>query len=207
MLNFIGEMRKLFLLFTVGILAGCDKEQEVKSDCPDVYYEITSPDLLNNKLKTGTYWVYLDSVSMATDSTAISSYSEGKAGTCEEFHAYGYNMVTYPALLGSNMAIYQGGIEKNTGGLPNTGIKIYTDFNYPDSSSTFTCSRLDSCFIYDRYYKRVEKVIVPSDPSNIGKTKSIYYFNSDYGLLRQDKFNASSVLTSKRLLKRKNIVR
>jgi len=200
-------MRKLILLFVIATLTGCDKEEDVTTKCSDAYYEITSPDLLNNKLKTGTYWIYLDSVSMATDSTAISSFSEGKAGTCEEFHAYGYNMVTYPTFLGSNMAIYQGGIEKNTGGLPNTGIKIYTDFNYPDSSSAFNCSRLDSCFIYDRYYKRVEKVTVASDPSNIGKTKSIYYFNSEFGLLRQDKFNSSSALISKRLLKRKNIVR
>ncbi len=200
-------MKKLFLLLTIALFAGCDKEKDVTAECPDTYYEITSPDLLNNKLKTGSYWIYLDSVNMATDSTAVSSYSEGKAGKCEEFHAYAYNMVTYPALLASNIAIYQGGIEKNTGGLPNTGIKIYTDFNYPDSSSAFNCSRLDSCFIYDRYYKRVEKVTIASDPSNIGKTKSIYYFNSEFGLLRQDKFNASSVLTSKRLLKRKNIVR
>ena len=200
-------MKKLFLLFTIALLASCDKDKEVKNECTGVYYEITSPDLLNNKLKTGTYWIYLDSVSMATDSTVVSSYSEGKAGKCEEFHAYGYNLVTYPALLGSNIAIYQGGIEKNTGGLPNTGIRIYTDFNFPDSSSAFNCSRLDSCFIYDRYYKRVEKVTIAADPSNVGKTKSIYYFNSDYGLLRQDKFNASSALISKRLLKRKNIVK
>ena len=139
-------------------MVSCKKDgQDVTEKCNEPFHDISSPDLLNNKLKQGTYWIYLDSVSMAIDSTVVSSASEGNVGACEEFHAYAYNMVSYPALLGSNMAIYQGGIEKNTGGLPNSGIKIYTDFNFPDSSSTFNCSRLDSCFIYDRYYKRVEK--------------------------------------------------
>lgn len=200
-------MKKLFLLLVVLTIAGCGKEQDVTTKCSDTFYDITSPDLQFAKLKTGTYWVYQDSVTMTTDSTVISSYSEGKTGKCEEYAAFGYNLVTYPALLGSNMAIYYTGIEKNTGGLPNSGIKIYTDFNFPDSSSTFNCSRLDSCFIYDRYYKRVEKVTVKADPSNTGKTKSIYYFNSEFGLLRHDKFNTSNVLTNKKLLKRKNIVR
>ena len=200
-------MKKIILLLSVIAMVSCDKDKENESQCSGVYYEITSPDLLNGKLKTGSYWVYIDSVSLSTDSTVISSFSEGKAGVCEEFHAYGYNLVSYPNLLGSNMAIYQGGIEKNTGGLPNSGIKIYTDFNFPDSSSAFNCSRLDSVFIYDRYYKRVEKVIVANDPSNAGKTKSIYYFSSAFGLLRHDKFNASNALVWKKLLMRKNIVR
>jgi hypothetical protein len=200
-------MKKIFFLLSVIAIASCDKKNDSTSECTGAYYEITSPDLLNGKFKTGTYWIYLDSVSLAIDSTVISSFSEGKAGACEEFHAYGYNLVSYPNLLGSNMAIYQNGIEKNTGGLPNSGIKIYTDFNFPDSSSAFNSSRLDSVFIYDRYYKRVEKVIVANDPSNPGKTKSIYYFNSAFGLLRHDKFNASNALVWKKLLVRKNIVR
>ena len=188
-------------------MVSCDKEQDVTVKCSETYYDITSPDLLNAKFKTGTYWVYLDSVSLTTDSTIISSYSEGDAGKCSEYHAFGFNMVTYPALKASNMAIYYNGILKNSGGLPTSGILIYTDFNFPDSTSTFNCSRLDSVFVYDRYYKRVEKVTVAKDASNIGSTKSIYYFNSTYGLLRQDIFNASSALVGKKLLMRKNIVR
>ena len=200
-------MKKLFLLILVVVFASCNKEEDVSVKCSDTYYNITSPDLLNAKFKTGTYWVYLDSVSLTTDSTVISSYSEGDAGKCSEYHAFGFNMVSYPALKASNMAIYFSGILKNSGGLPSSGIQIYTDFNFPDSSATYNCSRLDSVFIYDRYYKRVERVIVAKDVSNTGSTKSIYYFNSTYGLLRQDIFNASSALTAKKLLMRKNIVR
>lgn len=200
-------MKKLFLLFLVVTFVSCNKEQDVTVKCSDTFYDITSPDLLNAKFKTGTYWVYLDSVSLTTDSTIISSYSEGDAGKCSEYHAFGYNMVSYPALKASNMAIYFNGIMKNSGGLPTSGIKVYTDFNFPDSSSTFNCSRLDSVFIYDRYYKRVERVIVLQDASNAGNTKSIYYFSSYFGVIRQDIFNASNVLTAKKLLKRKNIVR
>lgn len=200
-------MRQLLLLLTVFAIVSCDKDKEEKIECDSVFYDINSPDLLNNKLLQGSYWIYLDSITMTTDSTIVSSVSEGTTGKCKEYKAYAYNMVSYPALLGSNMAIYYNGIEKNTGGLPNSGIKVYTDFNFPDSSSTFKCSRLDSVFIYDRYYKRVEKVTVDADPSNPGRTKSIYYFNSEFGLLRHDKFNASNVLTSKKLLRRKNIVK
>lgn len=200
-------MKKIFLLLSVFAIVSCNKDKEEKIPCNATFHDISSPDIAQGKLKTGTYWIYMDSVSLTIDSTAVVSFSEGNVGQCEEFHAYGYNMVTYPALLASNIALYYTGIEKNTGGLPNSGIKIYTDFNFPDSSAAFVCSRLDSCFIYDRYYKRVEKVIVASDQSNPAKTKSIYYFNSEFGLLRHDKFNASNVLTNKKLLKRKNIVR
>jgi hypothetical protein len=200
-------MKRLFLICFIAFLASCAKEQDVTVKCSSAYYDITSPDLLNAKYKPGTYWVYRDSVSMGTDSTVVASISEGNAGKCEEYKAYGMNLTSYPNLLGSNLAIYYSGLEKNTGGTPNTGIKIYTDFNFPDSSSTYVCSRLDSVFIYDRYYKRVEKVVVAQDPSNTGKTKSVYYFNSTYGLLRHDVYNASNVLTSKKLVMRKNIIR
>jgi hypothetical protein len=198
--------RAFLLLITLGFFA-CQKEQDVTVQCGDEFNDITSADLLNAHYKPGTYWIYLDSITMTTDSTVIKTISEGKAGKCEEFKAYGMNMVSYPNFLNSNIAIYYTGIEKNTGGLPNTGIKIYTDFNYPDSSASFNCSRLDSVFIYDRYYKRVEKVTVASDAFNPGKTKSIYYFNSSFGLLRHDIFNSSNVLTNKKLLIRKNIIR
>lgn len=207
MRNFIVEMKKIILLLSVFAMVSCNKDQDTTEPCNTPFNDITSPDLLQGKLKAGTYWIYMDSVSLTIDSTIVTSASEGNVGSCEEFHAYGYNMVTYPALLASNMAIYYTGIEKNTGGLPASGIKIYTDFNFPDSSSSFNCSRFDSVFIFDRYYKRVEKVTVKNDPSNPGKTKSIYYFNSEFGLLRHDKFNASNALTAKKLLKRKNIVR
>jgi hypothetical protein len=200
-------MKKIIFILSALAMISCGKEEDVTAECTEPYHEITSPDLLNGKLKPGTYWIYKDSIGLTTDSTIITSVSEGKAGVCEEFHAYGYNMTTYPALLASNIAIYYTGIEKNTGGIPNTGIKIYTDFNYPDSSASFNCSRLDSCFIYDRYYKRVEKVTVANDPSNPGKTKSVYWFNSDFGILRHDKYNASNALVWKKLLMRKNIVR
>jgi len=200
-------MKKLILLLFVIALVSCNKDEDVTIKCSEDYYDITSPDLLNVKFKTGTYWVYLDSVNLTTDSTVISSFSEGDAGKCSEYHAFGFNLTSYPALKASNFAIYYNGIMKNSGGLPTSGIKVYTDFNFPDSSSSFNCSRLDSVFIYDRYYKRVEKVTVAQDPSNTGSTKSIYYFNSAYGVIRQDVFNASSALTSKKLLMRKNIVR
>lgn len=200
-------MKKAFLLVFAALFFGCGKEEDVTVKCGDEFYDITSPDILNAQYKPGTYWIYLDSITMISDSTVIKTISDGKTGKCEEYRAYGMNLVSYPNLLGSNMAMYITGIEKNTGGSPETGIKIYTDFNFPDSSSTFNCSRLDSVFIYDRYYKRVEKVTVAKDPSNPGKTKSVYYFNSAYGLLRQDIYNSSNVLSNKKLLVRKNIIR
>jgi hypothetical protein len=200
-------MKKLVLVVLVLLAFGCNKEEDVTVKCGSDYHDISSPDILNAKFKPGTYWVYFDSIAMTSDSTIVNTISEGNAGQCNEYHAYGMNLVSYPNLLGSNIAMYYTGIEKNTGGLPNTGIMIYTDFNVPDSSASFNCSRLDSVFIYDRYYKRVEKVTVNKDPSTTAKTKSVYYFNSAYGILRQDIYNASNVLTNKKLLVRKNIVR
>jgi hypothetical protein len=200
-------MKRFFLFGLVLGAVSCNKQEDVTPKCSNEYYDITSLDVAYAKFKQGTYWVYLDSVPMTSDSTVINSISEGNAGKCSEYHAYGINLVSYPNFQQFNLAIYYTGIEKNTGGLPNTGIKLYTDFNVPDSSSSFNCSRLDSVFIYDRYYKRVEKVTINNDPSIPSKTKSVYYFNNAYGILRHDIYNASNVLTNKKLLVRKNIVR
>ena len=43
-------MRQLLLLLTVFAIVSCDKDKKEKIECDSVFYDINSPDLLNNKL-------------------------------------------------------------------------------------------------------------------------------------------------------------
>lgn len=67
--------------------------------------------------------------------------------------------------------------------------------------------KLDSMFIYDRYYKNVEGFLKNSDPAENGE-KVIYYINTEFGFLRKDVFiGTGNFLKSQKLLKNKFIVR
>ncbi|MDD3741459.1 MAG: hypothetical protein PHH30_09470, partial [Bacteroidales bacterium] len=82
---------------------------------------------------------------------------------------------------------------------------VYLDYNEEVSGHGYIFEHLDSAFIYDRYYKRVLKVEVLEDET-VDNNKSIYFSNSDYGILRHDIYS-DTVLLSSKLLMRKNIVR
>ncbi len=81
----------------------------------------------------------------------------------------------------------------------NSITTIYVDYNKGFGE------HLDSTFIYDQYYYRVLKVEVAEDETE-DNNRSIYFTNSDYGILRHDIYS-DTVLLSSKVLMRKNIVR
>ena len=149
--------------------------------------EYISPSIYDAKFKMGTYWVYIDSLTNQIDTMKIINISaDGFYGNtrCEnqkhEYYAFQVDK-SFASGSGDIYSLRRDGIMLNqTEELGNN--YIYT--------STFT--KIDSLFIYDRYYKSVVKT------TRYGVTT---YFNLSYGLLRIDSNGR------KRLLKDKFIVR
>jgi len=181
-------------------------------------YHIDS-DLSKLKFKQNSYWVYIDSVSLTIDSTyfdvilnsGISSVSSGRCIADIEFYEYRIKKSLPPFYDTISLSAMHSYASRNTifyyGGNANP---IYWEYsqatNHSCISTGDTLFKKDSMFIYDRYYKQVTLISCAVD-ENENNLKSIYYANSDYGLLRKDVFNPNGTLKNKLLLKNKNVVR
>lgn len=99
---------------------------------------------------------------------------------------------------------------RNTVNYPNTTTnRIYEDYSTWSNVSAYngdTLSKVDSIFVYDRYYTKVMRYSNHAD-ANETNLKTVYYANSAYGILRKEVFNTNGTLKSKALLKNKNIIR
>lgn len=65
---------------------------------------------------------------------------------------------------------------------------------------------MDSVFIYDRYYKKVEIYTVMQD-KNENNLRTSYYINSDFGFLKKEVFNPNNTSAIRQLLVRKNAIK
>jgi len=193
-----------YVVFSFALLA-CHKKETPHLFGPS-HYGINSPDLLKFKFKAGTYWVYNDSITSMRDSSYVINpreYTIQYNGNSYDTYTFQVQRCCGPDSTIENYQIAQSSIMKNPQNV-ETGDRIYLPFNETNNSLGFTY--FDSVFIYDRYYKNVEKAIIDKDYSE-GNKKVIYYINSDYGFLRKDIFNSGNSLISKKLLIKKNIVR
>ena len=97
-------------------------------------------------------------------------------------------------------------VEKN---IDNSDIiPIYYDYDLdfnPYETNLPDFEHLPSIYIYDRYYYRVLKIIVEEDGTE-DYNKSIYFTNSDYGILKHEIYD-DTILISQKILMRKNIIR
>ncbi|GEM_PF-1350312 len=200
-----------FLILVMSlIMTACQKDEQLEDqECPvsNEVFEITYPDLLNCKYISGTYWVYIDSVNLLTDSCYIDSAYAGTiaSGTCNNsFENYTIETITDPSMEMERYAMVQGGIFKGVSG-PNTGTLIYSDFETTQTQLNYVVNKLDSAFVYDQYYYNVLEVTVGNDASEQNDS-SVYFVNSDFGVLRHSIYQ-NAALTSERVLKSKNIVR
>lgn len=169
-------------------------------------YNLTSADLLNTRFKTGTYWVYLDSVTLTVDSEYVINHVQSiytQPENCDTYEIFQYNTKVYPSLKENGYLINYSGINKNPKDV-REGIRIYTDYiqakTFPSYYTTY-----DSLYVYDRYYKKVEKITCTADYT-FSNDPTTYYMNSEFGILKIVT-TYSSVLTAKKLLIRKNIVK
>lgn len=205
-------MRLLLLIFVFQSFVSCKQSgsSEKAPDCrrPSQTYYITDPGSNQAKFKTGTYWVFYDSITSTIDSNVVYEHSSGFSKpplACDDSEYWFFRVKRYnPFEWGHEWY----SIDPRGMGLNPMEHLFDPNIYSPvlSNSSLSTHVRLDSIFVYDRYYKNVEMSTFFNDPVETGN-KAVYYFNPEFGFLRKDLFNASNQLTRKRLLIRKNIIR
>ena len=184
----------------LGCFSACKKtpESETKGpNCNDTRTKYISAEISNFKFKKGTYWVYIDSLSLAIDTVKVDTVlSNGLfpyqycPNNYHEYYSFEVNEKRYVGAQDNNYYL-----------LDETGIKLNpTSENYGTIYSTYS-SKTDSLFVYDRYYKAV----VMSNNVRTGNN-TILYINTDFGFLKKEVFS-NSILVSQKLLKDKFIVR
>ncbi len=194
------------------ILFSCNKDDDNRhqNPCfgiqPSTSY-ITSPDLQNCMYKTGSYWVFLDSISNTIDSVSIINFHQTILyGHCDyDYEIHSIETISSDSMESIDYVITQGGLFKDfTGGI-NSGTQIYGAYDSSVSMTNYLVEKFDSTFIYDRYYHTVLKVEIEDDPTE-NDNRSVYFINSDYGFLRHDIYSGSNLLSNKVLID-KSIIR
>ena len=167
---------------------------------------ITSPDLQNCQYKTGSYWVFIDSVDNTVDSISIESdyhgFIEDPCGNSFEIHSF--KIISSTLSEKTDYVVAAGGLFKDFNGSPNSGTQIYDDFNTTVSKTNYVIERFDSLFVYDQYYEKVLRVEIEKDKTE-DNSRSVYFINSEFGFLKHDIYS-NNILISKKVLMRKDII-
>lgn len=197
-------MKKLTcLLSTILLIVSCKKEEDpAKNNCPGEIH-ITSTDLLNCQYRTGSYWVTIDSVNLQIDSAYIHNFALGFMGDmCTTYENHEFLVLSSSPLVPTNYIVLPDGLFKGFQGTVGTGLNIYDGYN---SSIESNETRYDSLFVYDQFYYNVLRTEIANDQTEGGKS-SVYYVNSDYGFLKHEIYDGSTLI-AKKILKNKQIVR
>lgn len=196
----------MFLL----VLFSCNKTDNIPSHnpCGDPFIaNIRSTELQNCMYKTNSYWLYIDSVNNSFDSVYVLSFNhEFIKDICgNEYEIHSFKTISSYSSISTNYAVVAGGLFKNFDGTPNSGIQIYDDYDLTASMTNYQIEKFDSLLINGRYYQKVVRAEIENDPTE-HNNKSIYFINSEYGLLRQDIYS-NNILISKKIIMGMNIER
>ena len=201
----------LYILFAIFLMtSACKKEEStphVVCGVSNSTSPINSQDLLNCKYIEGTYWVYIDSVNLQTDSLTVDSIDQGLIieSTCNNsYEHHTFHTTSHPSLDTEAYIIVAGGFYKNATTV-NSGTQIYNGYSSTSAATDPAVNYLDSFYVFDQYYYDVSQFTVDFDVSE-GNAQSVYYCNSDYGFLKHEIYE-NSALVSNKILKSKNIVR
>jgi hypothetical protein len=205
-------MKKIFcseLIFVIILFSCKNNHDENKVPCQgrgDTSYVLSS-DLQNCKYKTGTYWIFVDSVINICDSVVVIDFNQTYLGDkCSGiFETYIFKTQSSHTFKTTDYVVVAGGLFKNFTGSVNSGTQIYDNYYNASSMTNYLIERLDSIFVYDQYYKKVLRVEIEKDLTE-NKNKSIYYINSEFGFLRHDIY-LDNILISKKILIKKAIIR
>lgn len=177
------------------LCASCKKEEPRDKMCWGNTHNVSNienAELRQMFYKPGTYWIYIDSMNLHTDSIYVeNSGTSYISDICNNsYETYGIR------LQWGTFLVVPGGVFIGTDGSVNSGTNIYSEHG-----NTFV---MDSVYIYDRYYYNVHKTMFI--PPN-SQTSTVYYINGEYGFLRRDLVHVNNGTLSKQLLMRKQIIR
>jgi hypothetical protein len=198
---------KSYLALIVCILLtiqSCKKDSSIHDKGPDCSQKATlyiSSEISNFKFKKGSYWIFIDSVSLVIDTMRVDTVKNSIMAYqyCPNNYHEFYSISMHPKNIYTVSDYYS--LDDNRFMLNQTnesgdGSTIYAD-NY---------SKTDSLFIYDRYYKSVVVNTRLNDVNENGN-KCIRYINATFGFLKKEVYNSSNQLVSKKVLKDKLIIR
>lgn len=199
------------------VVSACEKPgpgiKGPKCDNPPQKIYNPSAELTATHFKTGSYWIYVDSSQTVPgyDSARVTSFMDvfGKPYPeyCDSVQYIAYIINHWPQGPAEGFTIFFASIRKNAGCADYCGEKVYLPYGTTeDEPSKYQRTYYDSLFIYDRYYKKVQKTVIFNDPSE-NNSKVIYYMNSDEGFLRKEVYSKTNALLKKLLLVRKNIIK
>jgi len=197
-------MKFIQIIFLVTLILSSCKKSEVNHergpDCSDTQTKYISPDITNFKFKKGTYWVYIDSVSLVTDTVIVDTvlYDGLKSYSyCPNnyYEKYLFIVRNRDYSVFDKYFLNHGRIQLNSEA-EEVDKNIYEDH----------MPKVDSVFIFNTYYKSVVIYTKINDP-NESWNKTLYYSNTEYGFLKKEIYNPSNQLLSKKLLIDKFIVR
>lgn len=188
----------LFILLVIGILS-CKKEEYIPKGptCNDPGTKYITPEISGFKFKKGSYWVFVDSVTMITDTlridTAYSMISTYQYCPDSYYEYYGFqtNQKTDNSSQFDVYSLTTALMTLNQRSENGYGYAIYTD----------TTPEADSLFVYDRYYRKVAKTSLGPAGGN-----TVFYINTTDGFLKKEIYS-NNQLISKKLLKHKYILR
>lgn len=198
------KILSIVIVLYVAFLFSCKKtpEHTVGPDCTGRAIQYLSPEISNFKFKKGTYWIFVDSVSLVIDTMRVDSviingvipfqYCPNNFHEYYSFRVNRKNIFTTP----DNYSMDLNRLMRNQRSESGDGTIIYED--------NFT--KTDSLFIYDRYYKGVSVFTKLIDMSE-NNDKTVYYINNAFGFLKKEVYNSANQLLSKKILKDKLIIR
>ncbi len=169
-------------------------------DCSQRATEYISTEISNFKFKKGSYWIFVDSVSLAVDTMRVDSTFGGIYNDyyCPNNQREAYYFITSHKSNSSNdyYALSSSVITLNQHDYSTNGSEIYLNYS----------PKIDSIFIYDRYYKSVVVNTRLNDVNENGN-KCVRYMNTTFGFLKKEVYNSANQLVSKKVLKDKLIIR
>ena len=182
----------------VFVFLSCRKPEDLPAKGPNCSPQPTkyiSTEISKFKFKPGTYWVYLDSLYSAVDTMRLYEViCNGLYGhqycpdNKHEVYSFSVNKEYYDRNRYDEYSMSEDRFMVNQLTEDGLGSIVYTS----------TSSKIDSMFIYDRYYKSVQ----------VYKKGNIkYYFNSDFCLLKRETYSATGTLLNSYSLMDKVIVR
>ncbi len=204
------------LVITAMITTSCQKEEERHGIGYCSYKDTTflkHSDLLHCKYKTNTYWVYYDSVKTLIDSVFINKVKRKFIQDyCAITEFYTYTTLSTQSSTPTLYTLVPAGLFKATYNSYNgLDAQVYSPINKKDSSlfeqpgyiyDTLFANKL----IYNEYYEHVMRVTITNDKSEQNR-KSIYFVNSDFGILKHEIYDENNNLISNKVLLRKEIIR
>lgn len=188
----------MIIIFFLGVIS-CRKNEDshTKDICSQQPTKHISEEYAQFKFKKGTYWVFIDSISLSIDTLMVDSIS------LNGIYPYNFCSNNYHEIYVFMVKHHPNGYTWEHFLVQEENLKYNPDQElYPAAFAPYT-PKIDSMFIYDRYYKSVAKANI----TTYGGQSTYLYLNLTYGILRKDVYNYSNQLISKWLLKDKFIVR